>query len=191
MMSARTVQIARSIGVLGATGALVFGVTFAAVGDHATAALSGNTLSATAGLQIAIDSGGTAGAYATSVTGFQLTDLRFGVERKAGGFWLKNTAVTDQSVVVTVPTPPVVTGSVPGKVHVRITKGATTVLSTTLDQLETVSGVAFAANSLAGPAELYGVYYTLDAPTGTGSSVSVPTFDLNFTGTELAAPAAI
>ncbi len=186
-MTARTVQIARSFGMIGATGALILGATFAAIGDSANVQMTGNTLSATAGLQIAPDVSGGPGTYGTTITGFQLTDMRFGVERTGGNFFLKSTSAGPQAVTVNVPSSPVITGTTADKVHVHIKKGATTQVDTTLDLLEAPAGVPFVETVPPGASngEQYTVAFKVDGPTGNGVSVSVPSFDLSFTGTEI------
>lgn len=187
-MNERLVQIARSVAVIGGTGALIFGVTYAAVGDVSNASLAGNTLSVSAALQIAPDAAGVPGSYLTSAPGFNATttNMRFGFERAAGDFWLKNTATGDQTVVVSIPGAPVLTGIAADKVHVHIKQGATEQLDTTLDQLQPPStGVVLNKPLSPGAGSKYSLSYTIDKPTGGGVTANVGTFDLNFTGTEL------
>lgn len=184
-MTARSVQIARSIGLIGVTGALVLGATFAAVGDKNNANLTANTLAVTAGLQIALENAGNPGTFGLTAPGFNLTDVRFGAEKVAGNIYLKSTATADQTVSLNVPVAPTLTGVTADKVHVRIKKGDQIELDATLEQLETPAGASFANPLPAGNAtgEKFTLAFMID-PVASGVTASVPSFDLNFTGTE-------
>lgn len=188
-MSARTVQIARSVAVIGATAATIIGITYAAIGDVSTATLGSSTLSASAFLQIAPDSNDAPGTFQTTVPGFNATtaNMRFGSERAAGKFWLKNIATGDQALVLSVPTAPTLTGVTAAGVHVHVKRGAVEELNTTLAQLQAPNpGVAFTQQlSPSAGGTQYSLFYTIDPPAGGGTTANVGSFELTFTGTEL------
>ena len=96
-MTKQTIAITRAVGVIGATIALVTGVTFAQLTSN-TVTLTNNTL-ASATAQLQIKSGG----------GFDITDTGFdfgklisgGAASSLHGFQLKNTGEVNMNITVT------------------------------------------------------------------------------------------
>ncbi len=142
-MHARTLSIARSFAIIGATGALILGATFAL--EVGATKITGNTLTASAGLQIAPDGGESgAGTFGTALSGFDFGSLVPNSNGSTHGlFWMKNT--TGQDVTLSA-----VATNVSGfenmdktkvMVHVRTTGGEIT--SDNLAHLST-SGIALA-----------------------------------------------
>lgn len=90
--------IARAVGVMGATTALVTGVTFAALQNTAT--LTGNTINSSID-GLLVDSDGN-GSFGTTDQGFAFTSVAPGGESDSKTFKLKNTTDTVMDVNVQV-----------------------------------------------------------------------------------------
>jgi predicted ribosomally synthesized peptide with SipW-like signal peptide len=175
--------VVRAILVVGAAAGLVVGVTFAALNSQAT--LTGNTISATAGLQVStngVDFGG-------SIPGFAFNNVVLGDSTGVNNtFKLRNASTTNMNVTLKIPTAPTFTGGTvdPAKVHVKLdcTDPGLTMASTTLTTL-TGSEVSLTGGPLtAGSTASCTMNVTLDNDAITGGTTATSSaFDLRFTGT--------
>jgi hypothetical protein len=187
MMSGRTLAIARGVGVIGSTIAVVVGVTLAATGLTSNdVTLSANSISsATAALQIK-----SGGSFGISDTGFTFSDVVPGgpAQPLAGNaFQLKNNGTVDLAVTVKVPSAVNCTASIDkSKVHVIInrTSGSNPQLGATDTLADLETGVALTDNLAAGVTASYKMQVSMDADAITGSSGSCDPFDLVFSGTQ-------
>lgn len=103
-MNARALSIARSVGVIGATGALIVGATLAAATN--TVSMTGITFAGTADLQIAKVANGTPGTYMTTQSGFDFSGLHLGKDSAPQTISLKNTSGASlNSVLILSPAP--------------------------------------------------------------------------------------
>ena len=175
--------VVRAILVVGAAAGLVVGVTFAALNSQAT--LTGNTISATAGLLLSTDEGTTFGG---SVPGLNFSGVVLGDNSGVTKtFKLKNAASSSMTLSLHVPTAPTFTGGTvdQNKVHVALacTTPTLTMASTTLTTLVSteanITGT-LAAGNIADCSVT--VTFDSDAVIG-GTSVTSSAFDLRFTGT--------
>ncbi len=185
-MNKRTLAITRAVGVIGASAALVVGITFANLGSTAT--LSNNTIStATAGLEVQIvDSG-----FAQSQQGFTITNLVPGQNSDPFYFNIRTTGAVPLTLTAHVPAVPTYGGFNPGGfsgVHIKITQfdnDAVVYADTTLADLlagnVTINGGPLAGNS---QIQLKAVAM-IDSAVVTGSNAHVDGFDLVFSGTSL------
>jgi hypothetical protein len=186
-MNARSLAITRAVAVIGSTGALILGATFAA--SVGTVSLTGNTLSAQSGLQIAPDNAGVAGAYDVTLTGFTFPAA---VGQDTSGtpslFWLKNTtgaALTSVTEVSSNFTGFANIDKTKVEVHIKKSSGGA-------DQFDNLSHLNSTGFNLTAPnmpdpthagGDQYKVWVTLDS--GAISSASdTGTFDLTFTGNQ-------
>lgn len=175
--------VVRAILVVGAAAGLVVGVTFAALNSQAT--LTGNTISATSGLQVSTD-GETFGG---SIPGFSFANVVLGDATGVNNtFKLRNGSTSNMNVTLKIPTAPTFTGGTVDqtKVHVKLdcTGPVLTVASTTLAAL-TAGEVSLTGGTLTAGATAdctMNVTMDSDAITGATSTTSSP-FDLRFTGT--------
>jgi hypothetical protein len=195
-MKIRSLAVARSIAVIGGMGALIAGVTFAALNTN-PATLSSNTLStATADLQIS-----NGGGFGSSAAGFNVTGLVPGDGSDHKKFYLKNNGDLDLALTVHVPSAPVApaggygfTGWQNLKVFIKdMNSGDVTEtnmndllagdvpLGTTLGQ-----GVAGDPGS-ATAAGNFELWYDINPASLTGGSAGVGAFDLQFMGTSTSA----
>jgi hypothetical protein len=178
VMNARSLAITRAVAVIGSTGALILGATFAA--SVGTVSLTGNTLSAQSGLQIAPDNAGVAGAYDVTLTGFTFPAA---VGQDTSGtpslFWLKNTTGAALTSVTEV------SSNFTGFANIDKSSGGA-------DQFDNLSHLNSTGFNLTAPnmpdpthagGDQYKVWVTLDS--GAISSASdTGTFDLTFTGNQ-------
>lgn len=180
--------VVRATGIIGATAALVTGVTFAALSSSAT--LTQNTIaSATANLEIDnVDEGVETGL--STDQGFAFTGVvPGGTGSNTGNFTLTNTGTAGLTVKVKSPAGPTwVGGSVnDAKVHVNIscTGGLTASITPSITDLLTGDGVAVGGTLAAASTATCTAQVTMesDAFTGTGVSTNPTGFDLVFTGT--------
>ena len=191
-MGKRTIAITRATAVIGATAALVVGVTFAALSTSAT--LTGNTLSsATAGLQIS-----NGGSYGPTAIGFQVAGFVPGQGSGPLPFYLQNSGGTNLNLTVGSTTPLTSSGfSGWNNLVVTITNDATTVTTTTNMQALINGNVALPDALAAGatgnsavpftPGN-YHITFDVNPSSITGSQVTVGSFDLTFTGTGATTP---
>src|SRR6185312_13272784 len=95
----RSLEIVRSLAVIGGTGALIIGATFAAT-TVGNASLTGNTFSVgSGGILIAQDNSGSPGTFGSTATGFDFGSLtEGGSSSNHQHFWLKNGTDTTISV---------------------------------------------------------------------------------------------
>jgi len=177
-MTTRKFAIARAVGIIGATAALVTGVTFAAF--TSTATLSDNTIStATAGLEINGHLGSQPGFTLTGyVPGTNVT-VPFTLTNSGGvplavtaqvvpGVSFANVGVTDYS-----------------KVSVTITNTVTTNHYTTdFGTLLTGFAIPELSNMPAGSSDTYNATLNIDPSGVTGTTASLSDFDIVFTGTQ-------
>ena len=184
-MNARSLAITRAVAVIGGTGALIIGATYAAV-NVGTVSLTGNTFSASQGLQIS-----NGGAYGDTAVGFNFGSAPIGNEGSAKqNFFLKD--VTGGTGQLAISVAGANCGTFDGldktKVHVNIEKdGGTVVDSPTMNTLCGGSANLDVTNEPATGAvgTKYNVWVTLDAGAITAATNPATNgFDLNFTGTE-------
>jgi hypothetical protein len=182
----RLVTIARSLAIIGGTGALIVGATMAAT-PVGTASLTGNsftTAAAQGGITIAPDNSGSPGTFAANITGFNFGQLSTGTTPTRSHFWLKNN--TNGAVTVTIAAANLsnFANLDQNKAIVHIEKtGTTTADSNSLASL--VSGSKTLSNPPAsGDANgnEYDIWVTLDSGAVTTGQTTSGSFDLNFTG---------
>lgn len=179
-LNKRSLGIARSLAVIGGTGAIVIGATFAAT-NVGTATLSGNTFSVgTGGVQISTNNS----TFGTSAAGFDFGALTVGgtgTTRKH--FWLKNN--TDSTIGLTAAATGVSTSSNldPSNVVVHFEKtGTTTASSESLANIES-SSITLPDAPAAGATTEYDVWVTLNNGALSTGTTATGTFGLDFTGT--------
>jgi hypothetical protein len=189
-MNARTLAITRAVAVIGGTGALIAGATFAAGTNVGTVNLTGNTFAASQGLQI---SNGVS-SFGDAAGGFAFGNAAIGKEGSAKqNFYLEDvtTGTTGLTISVVGANCGLFTGLDTAKVHVNIEKDTGSVIdSPTLKKLCTPASVNLDptnAPAIGGASTKFDVWITLDpgAFNGTTPDPSSFKFDLNFTGTEL------
>lgn len=179
-LSKRSLGIARSLAVIGGTGAIVIGATFAAT-NVGTASLTGNTFSVgTGGVQISTNNS----TFGTSAAGFDFGSLTVGgtgTTRKH--IFLKNN--TDSTIGLTAAATGVSTSSNldPANVIVHIEK-----TGTTTDDSESLKNLTSSSETLsdapaAGATTEYDVWVTLNTGALTSGTTATGTFGLDFTGT--------
>lgn len=193
-MNARAVQIARSVGVIGATATLVSGITFAALTSNA-AALTDNTVSsATASLKIS-----DGGPFDVTKHGFNITGLIPGSGSGKKDFYLANTGTVPLKLTVHVPAAPPAPADGYGftgfeNLKVSISNEATggTVLNTDMAALlagevalpeELAAGAQGSTANPTAPGH-YSVSYDINPDAVTGGHAGVGNFNLVFTGTD-------
>ncbi|HEY2003696.1 MAG TPA: hypothetical protein VGH44_01105 [Candidatus Saccharimonadia bacterium] len=181
-LSKRSLEIARSLAIIGGTSAMVIGATFAAT--VGTASLTGNTFSVgSGGILIAPDNSGTPGTFVTSTQGFNFGSLTEGGTSAAHQhFWLKN--ATDATVTVNETAADVSAPNLDdSKVIIHIEKtGTNTDNSASLADLSSGSGVTL-TNTPSTSGTEYDVWVTLDSSALSTATVANASFGLDFTGT--------
>src|SRR3989344_1496522 len=179
--------VLRAVGVIGVVAGLATAVTFAALTSN-TVALDNNELDVTSDV-LRISNGG---AFATSVTGFNNPNLVVGVEGPMHAFYLQNLAVVNLSLCSQIPGTPTF-GLDLTKVDIKFYDQNSAPLSTyTVAQLaggcQTIADQlnAFAQGNGSGPTE-GNYFYSVKVNPGAviGGSPSIPSFTLQFTGTEI------
>lgn len=191
-MNARVMQAARSVGIIGATVALISGVTFAALTSNSVT-LSDNTISsATASLLIS-----NGGAFSTNETGFHVTGLVPGTGSTPNNFYLENNggvALALTAHVPTAPAAPVGGYGFTGFENLKVTitnKNTGTSYPTNMAALlagevplDTINaGVTGTASPANAPGD-YSVSYDINPSAITGSHAGVDSFNLVFSGTQ-------
>jgi hypothetical protein len=183
-MTKQTIAITRAVGVIGATLALVAGVTFANLTSN-NVTLTANQLStATASLKL-VD-GANANALVTTLPGFNFVNLLPGVESSAFVFKLNNDGTSPLNISATFPDlSPSVTGIALTKIHLKIAAAGSLdpAVNTTLDLLSNTSVVLPGSPVGAGATQSYNVTATID-PTYVGAGGTLAPFTLTFTGTQ-------
>jgi hypothetical protein len=189
-MNARSLAITRAVAVIGGTGALIVGATFAA-SNIGTVSLTGNTLSATAGLQIAPDNAGSPGTFDVTTTGFDFGSLApGGAPSTKKQFWLKNTTGVDPvALEMTAGNLGPFTNLDKTKVIVHVEKHTGGADDSANVQTLFATGLNLSAANdpdTGGANTQYDVWVTLNSGALTGASVTNADnhFDLNFIGTE-------
>lgn len=179
----------RAVGTMGAVSALVGGITFAQLTSN-TVALSPNTLStASANLEIgATNTGSCSDASTSNVPGFDLTGstgLVPGVASAPIKFCLKNTGDVKLDLTTMIPQTAFAsdTGIPPSDVTLNITCGNSGTASGTLDHFTTTSPKTLGSLS-AGVSTDCQATATLNSDFSGASGASVPSFDIQFVGTE-------
>jgi hypothetical protein len=185
-MNARSLAITRAVAVIGGTGALIIGATFAAGAD--TASLTGNTFSASQGLLIS-----NGGAYSGSATGFNFGTVPTGTTGSAQqAFFLKDITGGTSPLGVTVTAANCSFSNLDStKVNLNIEEDngslSGTVDTATLASLCTPTGLALSTANLPQTGAVgtkYVAWLTLtDASAITGSPTS-GAFDAQFTGAQ-------
>ncbi len=182
-MNIRKLAIARAVAVIGSTGALIVGATFAA--SVGSVSLTGNSFAASQGLQIS-----NGGAFGDTATGFSFGNTAIGGTGSAKqNFFLED--ITGGTSALTLSVVAGNCGSFAGldksKVHVNIEKDGGTVVDTpTLDTLCAGTPANLDptnAPAVGGASTKFDVWMTLDSGAITGSLNPLSnTFDLDFTG---------
>jgi hypothetical protein len=178
----------RAIGTMGAVAALVGAVTFAQLTSN-TVALSPNTLStATASLAIGSGTSCPGGATTGSVPGFNNVKLTPGVTSAQLPFCLENNGDIPLDLTVAIPQSAFTgdTGVPPSAVTLDITCANGGHSSGTLDQY--TGGTPLGSLSNAGGSNITNCNATATLSSSfTGSGQNVPSFDIDFTGTQSSA----
>jgi predicted ribosomally synthesized peptide with SipW-like signal peptide len=184
--------VVRATGIIGATAALVTGVTFAALSSSAT--LTNNTIATgTAGLQVSSDGGTT---FSNLEDGFAFTGIVPGLTASGDkNFQLKNTGSTDLTVSAKLDgapawtTDPVLASVDNTKVNVEFActdTSATPYGVTTTVAALVLGNVALTGDTLAvGDTATCTVEVSMDAAAFSGSSATSDQFDIVFTGEAL------
>jgi hypothetical protein len=189
-MNARSLAITRAVAVIGGTGALIVGATFAAVTNVGMVSLTGNTFAATQGIQIS-----NGGVYGDTASGFNFGNAPVGKEGSPKqNFYLEDVTNSTTGVALSVAGANCGTfaGLIQSKVHVNIEKnGGTVVDSPTIAKLcgatnNSVNLDPTNSPAIGGAGTKYDVWITLDPGAVTPGSLNPASngFDLNFTGTE-------
>lgn len=190
-MNVRSLNIARSVAVIGGMVALITGVTFAALQTD-TVTLANNTIS-TASAELLIWNGS---EFTNTSQGFAVTNLIPGEGSDAYPFYFKNNSAFDLKLSAHVGGPVDITGITGGASNVKIKftdKGSGEVTNTTLQalidndvNLEGVLGANAQGNAGVPVTEgNYTVEFDIDPAAVQGSGANVGTFDLEFTGTQV------
>lgn len=189
-MNRRTLAIARATGVIGATVALVTGITFAQLGSN-TVTLTNTTInSATASLKIWDGS-----TFTTTANGFTITGLVPGQGSPNEPVYFKNDGGVDLNLTTTVTNTPALNNiNSAADVKVKITNDDTgQIKNTTLAALEAgnvvmpgnplPAGAQGDSNNLVTPGN-YHFNFDISPAAVSGSNASVGAFDFAFTGTQ-------
>ncbi|PJE65715.1 hypothetical protein COU91_00130 [Candidatus Saccharibacteria bacterium CG10_big_fil_rev_8_21_14_0_10_47_8] len=174
--------VARSIGTVGAVVALAGGVTFAALTSNSVVLADSQFSTGTASLKI-----WDGDSYEFSAPGFNFTNVVPGTETSAFTFWLKNDGTTDLNVSAEGANQVFTNISDPDKVDLKftnITAGGSPVTYSVQDL--TTGGVDPMPGDTLNPNEenQYSVTVNVDPTTVSGSSASMTSFDLTFTGVQ-------
>jgi hypothetical protein len=196
-MKIRSLAVARSVAVIGGMGALIAGVTFAAL-TSGPATLASNTLS-TATAELQVSNNGT--TFSPSVAGFAVTGLIPGDGSTHKKFYMKNSGDVDLALSVHVPhTPPAPTGGYgfTGWQNLKVfIKDLSTGEVTTTNMTDLLAGDVSLTGSLgqgvtgnpatpAAPGN-YELWYDITPSALTGGTAGVGAFDLQFMGTSTTA----
>lgn len=192
MLKLNISPLARAVGVMGATAALVGGITFAALTSN-TVALTDNTL-ATATAHLYVNSSANADPATcadktkTSATGMSFTALAPGVESSAFNFCLGNDGDVPLDITTRIPTDLSPSTVDPTKVTMTIECGVGNSVTGTLADFTAVAGKTF-TTALVNDGDDWSctAKVKLDATVTAGSVVP---FTLQFVGTQVTPPAA-
>jgi hypothetical protein len=187
----KLLPLARTIAVLSAVGIITTAVTFAALQSSGNA-LTGNTIQ-TATASLLISTTGIAGSFQQSVPGFNFTGLVPGGAAQPGAnndiVYLQNSGTAGLKLRLSVPTAPVVTGTVDlGKVLVQLTPPnlgqgyAPATQAIPLSDL--IAGTVMLDNATLniGAVTNYHVQVAMNADAVSGNSASITGLDLSFSG---------
>jgi hypothetical protein len=175
--------IARAVGVMGATAALVTGVTFANLTSNAVA-ISPNTIT-TAGASLTISAGiknvvtGACAGTGTTTPGITAHSLAPGSSTNIVPFCLGNTGDVNMSITASI------TPNLSASVAAQSTTLTVTCGDALVGTLSTWGPATFTTNIAAHTAENCTAQATLSSSySGTASEV-IPSFDVNFVGTQV------
>ena len=183
-MTKQTIAITRAVGVIGATVALVAGVTFANLTSN-NVTLTANQLS-TATASLMLLDGGNSDAPVNTLPGFNFVNLLPGVESSAFVFKLNNAGTSPLNISATFPNlTPSVTGISLTKIHLKIAAAGSLdpAVNTTLDLLSSTTVTLPGSPVGVGSIQQYNVTATID-PTYAGAGGTLAPFTLTFTGTQ-------
>ncbi|HSW90952.1 MAG TPA: hypothetical protein VLF64_03055 [Candidatus Saccharimonadales bacterium] len=179
----------RAIGTMVAVVGVASGVTFASLTTN-TVALTANELDVTSDV-LRISNGGAFSS--TGVTGFTNSNLIVNTEGPKNAFYFQNLANAALTLSATVPGSPTVNHIATNGIHVKFydKDGTTLLLSTTLQALEAgpvalgdqLDALAQGNGGVAGTEGNYFYSVSVDASAVTGSPASVPSFEIDFSGT--------
>lgn len=184
-MTKQSFAIARAFGVIGATVAMVAGVTFANLTSNSVTLTSNTLASATAALQIK-----SGGGFDVTDTGFNFIGLLPGNTSAPFTFILKNTGTADLDVTMATPALSTTGGLSLAQVTFTFTPvggGAAQVI--TGDVLSTSSVLLNGGPLAAGTTKNYTVTAKISSAYS-GSGATVNPFTLTFTGTQTTPPLA-
>lgn len=187
-MTARSIAMARAVGVIVATTAIVTGITFAQL--NTTATLSSTTIS-TATADLTVWNGSN---FAITAPGFTVTNLIPGTPSAEQPFYLKNGGGSKLGVTAHIPTTPTYSGIGDwNKVYVHIANdNSGTAVNTTIGALlageVTLPGSPLSAGAQgnSGVPNTEGnfkISFNIDSSTVSGSSANIGAFDIVLTGT--------
>ena len=172
--------VARALFAIGAVAAIATGVTFAALNSQAT--LSGNTISATPGLQVSTDGS----TYGSSIPGFAFNVTPGDTTGVSETFDIKNTTSSTLSLSLAVPAAVTFTGGTVNNSDVDLALTCTSPtlsLSSNLGSL-TSAPVPITGSLTAGSSASCTINATMTSGAITsGTSVTSNTFNLQFEGT--------
>jgi hypothetical protein len=171
--------IARAVGVMGATAALVTGVTFANLTSNAVA-LSPNTITtAGASLAIASSTAGECGTKGTVTKGITATALAPGNSTPSVSFCLTNTGAVNMNITASIPQD--LSGSAPAK--------ATTLTVTCGDSLvgtlNAWGPATFTTPLAADASETCTAQASLSSSYSGSGNEAIQPFSINFVGTQV------
>ncbi len=175
--------IARAVGVIGATAALVTGVTFATLQSNTIAIGPNNITTGNAALQIAAGGNCVDGVYGTSIPGFTVADMTSSTDVPAIDFCLKNNGDVALSIFSWIPEN-VTVATASGYITLDISCTLIGNKSATLNTYYAV-GQTFTDSPL-NSGEAVGCTADLSLSNtypGSGGE-TVPTFNINFNGNE-------
>ena len=189
-MSKRTLAVARAVGVIGATAAVIIGVTFA-TGLSSQATLNNNTLSS-ANASLLLWNGS---SFASTAPGFTVTGLVPGHGSGPLPFYFQNNGGVDLDITAHVPAAPSSSGfSGWQNLTLHINNDAThQAIDTTMQDLlngqVSLPGNPLPAGStgnsnVAGTPGNYTATWDIVPASVTGNQVTVGSFDIVFTGTQ-------
>ncbi len=177
-MTKQTVAITRAVGVIGATVALVTGITFANLTSN-TVTLTDNKLS-TATASLALVNGPN---EVITLPGFNFVGLLPGVESATFPFKLRNTGSTPMVISATFPGF-TVTGITKDKIHMKLTAvGFAPPLDGVLSDYENNTFVLPGTTLAPGADQAYTITATIDS-SYSGSGGTLTPFGIVFTGTQ-------
>ena len=183
----KLLPLARAIGVLSAVGVATTLVTFAAIQSTGNA-LTGNTIqTATAALQISKDGV----TFSDSIAGYSFSGIVPGglAQPVANNYYvyLKNSGTATMRLMLSVPTPPAVTGVADfAKVSVLITSVTSGSITQTITLADLIAGHVNITNSsvTVGNVASYRIQVSMAADAVSGNGATISGLDLSFSGTQ-------